>query len=82
MYSYDDILAQIYEALQPFAKKSVELTEQTSFVEDLGLVSLKVMDLLTEIEDRFDVSIPLNLLPDMRTVRDLAVELQQLASNS
>jgi hypothetical protein len=34
------------------------------------------MSLIEQVEDRFDVSVPLNILPDIRTVRDFTVRLQ------
>jgi acyl carrier protein len=34
--------------------------------------SLQVMDLMMEVEDRFDVSIPLNMVPEIATVGQLA----------
>ena len=36
------------------------------------------MNLLLKIEDRFDISIPVSLLPDVKTVRDLAREVETL----
>jgi acyl carrier protein len=36
------------------------------------------MSLIERVEDRFDISIPLNVLPDIRTVRDFTVRLQKL----
>ena len=36
------------------------------------------MQLLLETEERFDISIPLNILPDVRTVKDFALQVQQL----
>jgi acyl carrier protein len=36
------------------------------------------MDLMMELEERFDVSIPLNLLPEVRTVGDLVNTVRQL----
>jgi len=47
-------------------------------VADLDFDSLKVMKLLEELEDRFDISVPLNLLPSIRTVEDLALQLQRI----
>lgn len=78
MPRYEDILEQITEALRPYAQKSQDLNENTELVADLGLDSVQVMQLLLEIEDRLDVSIPLNILPDVRTVKDLALQLQKL----
>ena len=40
------------------------------------------MGLLLAIEDRFDISVPLNILPDVRTVRDLAVQLEKLTGQA
>ena len=45
---------------------------------DLGLDSLKVMTLVEEVEDYFDISIPLNILANVRTIKDFAIQLQQL----
>ncbi len=39
-------------------------------VVDLGLVE--------EVEDRLDMSIPLNVLAKVRTIKDFALQLQQL----
>jgi len=30
------------------------------------------------IEDRFDISVPINILSDVRTVRDLVLQIQKL----
>ncbi|VAW73131.1 hypothetical protein MNBD_GAMMA14-2705, partial [hydrothermal vent metagenome] len=45
---------------------------------ELGLTSLQVMELIEQLEDHFDMSIPLNILPDIRTVHDLALALEKL----
>jgi acyl carrier protein len=47
-------------------------------VAELGLTSLQVMMMIEQIEDDFDISVPLNILPDIRTVRDLARQLEKL----
>ena len=78
MPDYNEFLARIFEVLKPFAKKGVILNEQSELVTELGLTSLQVMELIEQIEDHFDMSIPLNILPDIRTVHDLAVALDKL----
>jgi acyl carrier protein len=77
MKSYEDILAQTCETLERFAKGR-PLTEDTDLVTDLNLDSMDVMEVVFEAEDRFDVSIPMNVLPSVRTVRDFAQQLQSL----
>jgi acyl carrier protein len=78
MQTYDHILAQLYKLLKPFVKDGQELNEETDLVADLGLDSLRVMTLVVEVEDSFDISIPLNILPSVRTIKDFAIQLQQL----
>ncbi len=77
MPGYEEALAQLYEILKPYAKEGLVLSEETELVADLGLDSMQVMQLLLETEERFDISIPLNVLPDVRTVRDFARQIQQ-----
>lgn len=76
--SRDEIVTQVFEVLRPFAKDGQVIGEDTELVADLGLDSVQVMELLLEIEDHFDVSIPLNVLPDVRTVSDLSEQLQSI----
>ncbi|HCO44235.1 MAG TPA: acyl carrier protein [Gammaproteobacteria bacterium] len=54
------------------------VTEQTDLVGDLGLDSLQVMELLMEMEDAFDISIPVNVMAEVRTVGELAGAVQAL----
>jgi acyl carrier protein len=54
-----------------FADKA-PITAEMHISRDLGLDSLAAMDLLMILEDRFDISLPLNALPEVETVSDLA----------
>lgn len=68
----DEVVAEIATALVPFKKSNVEVTAATDIARDLNMDSLAVMDLLMELEDKFDVSIPLNMVPEITTVGQLA----------
>ena len=37
-----------------------------------------MLDLVLEVEDEFDISVPMNLLIDVHTVRDLAQLIEQI----
>ena len=78
MTGYEEILRELLAILKTFAKSGQTLREETDLVADLGLDSLRVMKLVVEVEDRFDISIPINTLPNIRTIRDFAVQLEQL----
>jgi acyl carrier protein len=68
----DHVVAEIAVALQPFKKGDLSITATTDIAQDLNMDSLAVMDLLMELEDKFDVSIPLNMVPEIATVGQLA----------
>ena len=78
MQDYQDLVLKLFDLLKPFNKESLALSEDTDLVADLGLDSLKVVELLVAVEDSFDISIPLNILPQIRTIRDFAEQLQHL----
>ena len=78
MANYEDILSQLFEIIKPSVKDGRQLEEDLDLVADLGLDSLKVMTLVEEVEDQFDISIPLNILANVRTIKDFALQLQQL----
>ncbi len=77
MARYDDILLKLYEILRPYAQDGQILSESTELIKDLDLDSMKVMQLLLGIEEQFDISIPLNTVANVRTVRDFARQIEQ-----
>jgi acyl carrier protein len=79
MLQYPQILAELGTALSTLKQREVDITEDTDLLGDLGLDSLQVMNLLLHVEDRFDISIPVNILPDVKTVKDLALQIETLA---
>ena len=82
MTTTDEVLQQILEIVKPMAPKDgPPVTEDLDLINDLGLDSIKVMEILETLEDGFDISIPINILPGVRTVKDLAVEIQNLTGN-
>ena len=70
--------------IEPIAREKGKgpLSEHSELVDELGLASLDVMELIESIEDDFDLSFPLNALPDIRTVADLARQLEKLRNES
>lgn len=82
MPEHQDIQTRIYTLLQPLVGDGHKINADTDLVADLGLDSLQVMKLLEAVEDHFDISIPLNILPDIRTVKDFAVQLEKLTGEA
>jgi acyl carrier protein len=73
-----DTLAALYDLLKPFNKAGVDLKPGTRFSEDLNFDSLVVMEFVATVEDRFDISVPMNILPDIANVADLAVAVEKI----
>jgi acyl carrier protein len=67
-----DVTARLIAILGPFNKTGTALTPKTRFSEDLNFDSLVVMEFVAAVEDAFDISVPLNILPEIATVEDLA----------
>ena len=72
------ITKEVIEILRPLVPDGQPVDIETDLVADLGLDSLKVMKLVETVEDSFDISIPLNILPDVRTVSDFVLAIQKL----
>ena len=80
MVEYQQIFSELCRELATFTKERVEISEETELVGHLNLDSLQIMNLLLFIEDRFDISIPVNIIPDVRTVKDLATQIEKLVN--
>ncbi len=82
MQSKEEILDQLYELIRPHSEQPIVLSEQTRIMDDVGLDSMKVMELVMQIEDHFDVSVPLNILPDVTNIGEFAKHLETLLQDS
>lgn len=77
MVEKSDILAALCELLEPYNKAGLPLTGDTLLASDLEIDSVDMMNLTMEVEDRFDVDIPINALADVNTIGDLLTLLMQ-----
>lgn len=53
------------------------ITAETVILRDLGLNSYSVMEIVTEIEDSFNIEIPDAVLPEIKTVGELVSFLEK-----
>ncbi|NJM29849.1 MAG: acyl carrier protein [Rhizobiales bacterium] len=67
-----DTVAELKDMLAKFNARSIELSAETDISADLNIDSVTVMDFVMEVEDRYDIEIPLNILSETRTISDLA----------
>ena len=74
----DFTTAEIARAARKVLGRPVELTADTDITRDLQIDSLALMNMVMELEDTFDVSIPLDRLAGVRTVGDLSALIGEL----
>ncbi|MCK4509443.1 MAG: acyl carrier protein [Desulfuromonadales bacterium] len=79
---YNDIFQQVEGLLLQYAPQQVPIQEDTDLINDLGLDSLRVMDMLNEVEDVFDITYPINDLASLHTVKDFVLQIQKIVENS
>jgi acyl carrier protein len=66
-----DIFATLCQLLEPFNSAKIALKPETDISADLNIDSVSVMDFVMEVEDHFDIEIPLNVLSETRSLADL-----------
>jgi len=75
---YDTIFQQIKVLLQEHAQLQAPIQDDTDLINDLGFDSLKLMEMLEDVEDIFDITYPLNDLANLHTVKDFVLQVQQI----
>ena len=58
--------------------RPVRVTDDTDIARDLAVDSLALMNIVMELEDRFDLSIPLDRLAVVQTIGDLSGLVNEL----
>jgi acyl carrier protein len=73
----DDIIKVICGLLSPFNTEGKTLSASTDIPAELNIDSVGVLDFIMEVEDHFDIEIPMNVVSDTRTIGELATYVQQ-----
>ena len=67
-----DVMQEILRLFAPYQVGGQGITPQTVISKGTTVDSLTAMDVIMELEDRFDVSIPINTVAGIDTVDQLA----------
>jgi acyl carrier protein len=70
--SYDESLHETCELLRRHVVDGRPIRPQDHIQNDLGLDSIGVMELVSDVEARFDVNIPSEMFESIATVEDVA----------
>jgi acyl carrier protein len=78
-----NIEAEILGLLAGRVPAGVQVSGQTQIVGGLGLDSVAILDFIMDVEDRFDISIPLDRVAEVQTIAELshAIETLKRAAN-
>ncbi len=68
----------VLDVLRTVSRRPIQPTLASDLVADLGFDSLQVLEVVAELEDRFDISIPLNDVPARRTVAQVVEQVARL----
>lgn len=66
-----EIKQEIIRVMKDSTETEVDITEQTHIINDMSLSSVETMMMISDLEDRFGITIPSSSLRDIRTVQDL-----------
>ena len=74
------LLNEIAQAIRVTSKRTqtMAITAESKLVEDLSLDSLDHVGVLMKLEDRFDIKIELDDVPNIETVSELAAHLERI----
>ena len=64
----DAISDGVMDVLKNVSRRPIEPSPGSDLVADLGFDSLQVLETVSELEDRFDIAIPMDEVPAIRTV--------------
>ena len=73
-----NIEAQIVELLARRVPAGTHVSAQTQIVGGLGLDSVAILDFIMDVEDRFDISIPLDRVAEVQTIAELSRAIEAL----
>lgn len=71
MTSDTDIITELCTLLAPHNPKGIALTADTDIPAELNIDSVGVLDFIMDVEDKFDIEIPMNVVAETRTIGDL-----------
>lgn len=67
----ESVFQDICGILEQYNRAKIDITGSTDLNSDLNIDSVAAMDIIMEIEDRYEIDIPINLVAELRTVDDL-----------
>ncbi len=81
-WTRETLKRDLLEVFHHHAQASDEISEKSTIVGDLGIDSLGVMEVIADLEDKFQLNIPDEALREVETIGDVAAAIEsKLAEN-
>ncbi len=74
----DLVFRKICSLIEPMNEKGVKLTRDTDLIADLEVDSVAVLDMVMDIEDFYDISIPVNTISETKTIGELVDAIHEI----
>lgn len=74
----DLVFHKISSLLEPLNEKGVKLTRDTDIIADLEIDSVSLLDVVMDIEDNYDISIPVNMISEIKTIGELVDAIHKI----
>jgi acyl carrier protein len=71
MTTEKSVIEEICRLLGPHNPKGIALTAETDIPAELNIDSVGVLDFIMDVEDAFDIEIPMNVVAETHTIGDL-----------
>lgn len=81
--SEQDIKQKVFELVSEHLGVDIEkITDDTSFINDLGADSLDIVELVMDLEEEFGVKIPEDIADKIQTVGDAVTFIAEQSANN
>lgn len=77
----DVVEREVVAILKRVMGKPTTVTRESELLADLGFDSLRVLELVGELEDHFSIAVPLNTLTHVKTVGHIVHEVVHLVAS-
>ena len=74
----DLVFRKICTLLEPLNEKGIKVTRETDLIADLEIDSVSVLDIVMDVEDNYDISIPVNVISEIKTVGELVDAIHEI----
>jgi len=74
----DLVFHKICALLEPLNQKGVKMTGDTDIIADLEIDSVSLLDVVMDIEDNYDISIPVNTISEIKTIGELVDAIHKI----